>query len=270
MSTKLPVVRIKYSDDQPREPGGSSEGGQFSSSGSAAGGVGGEDTVGEKLRALGIASITLESGVKKDRAEAVLLHAHEVFNSLSADPLVARALQNGPMNGGGLHLVVGSGKFVTHSDHEGAERRALAFYNKESHTITVASGLSLTNAAARPSVGLDKIGRDFRTVLAHVIGHAVSGKLAIAASAAGADKVGAELFNSRPRDYWRKTVSFYAGTNTREFMAEAFAAYTHPGYAQGKALPKELVSVFEKAGVKAGIRKTYGCTLCTLPVVTLK
>jgi len=35
-------------------------------------------------------------------------------------------------------------------------------------------------------------------------------------------------------------------------FAEAFAAYTHPGYQQSKGIAPELVFLFEKAGVKKG------------------
>lgn len=275
----FPVVLVKYSDDQPRAPAGESDGGQFTSGGGgggASGGMGGPSNpntrvsaVAEKLRALGVRSVTVQEGVVSARAADVLEHTLAVVQSLtSSNPLVATAVGNGPM-GGALGIVIGPGKFVTHEDHEGVDKKALAFYNKRDHVITIASGLNTTNSAEKPSVGRGThvVGTDFRTVLAHELGHAVSGKLAIAALKAGVPKVGAELFNSHPRDYWQKAVSNYAGTNPRELMAEAFAAYTHPGYDKGKALPSDLIAVFEGGGVKPNTRKVHRC--CAAKVVRL-
>ena len=48
---KLPVVRVKYSDDQPRAPAGESDGGQFTSGGGGSGGGGSSSEPASKPRA---------------------------------------------------------------------------------------------------------------------------------------------------------------------------------------------------------------------------
>jgi len=273
---QLPVVRIKFSEDQPRADNGEwtdggGGGGSSSDKPSTPSVVAGSHAervadYKKKLADIGIHSVTVETGVTEERAAMVLGEAHAVLSSLAVDPVVAAAIKTGPMNTSGMSLVIGAGKSVSHPDHEGEAKKALAFYNKNDNSITMAGGLTKTRETSKPSVGTGSfvVGTDMRTVIAHEVGHAVSGKLAIAASKAGASRVGAELFNSRPKDYWRKSISGYAGTNPREFMAEAFAAYTHPGYGQGKSLPSDVVSVFEKAGLKSNIRKDYGCAQCVV------
>jgi len=198
--------------------------------------------------------IHVADGVSPQRADAIISHSHAVISSLSdSSPLVAQSLRQSAYGAGGLKIEILKGKMVWSEEHQ---ENAFATYQKETNTLKIASGLNTSGASAAPHIGNQyNVGTDFRTVMSHEIGHAVSGKIVMEAHKQGIALTGKELFDSKSKDYWRSGVSKYSAKNSRELMAESFAAYTHPGYGQTKGLPKEITRIFEAAGIKPGIRK---------------
>ena len=187
-------------------------------------------------------------------ASHISVQVGEALKGLYASsPAVEDAIRHSAYGSGGMKVVLYPRKTIFNEEHR---KGAIAFYNRKTNTMSIATGLQVNlNAVTKSKVGTGfSVGQDFHSIFAHELGHGVSGRLAVLASQKGV-LAGKELYDSKPKEYWQKSVSTYAGTNNRELMAEAFSAYTHPRYSEGKGLPPELIKVFEAAGIKSGTRK---------------
>jgi DNA topoisomerase-1 len=85
--------------------------------------------------------------------------------------------------------------------------------------------------------GSHNCGTDFRTVLAHEVGHLVMPHFEDAIR----EKFRI-VYDSQPKEYWEQHVSIYAGQDDHELFGEAFSAWTHPDYKPGM-LPSILEEV---------------------------
>jgi len=187
-----------------------------------------------------------DTGTKTGRTQEVAANIVTTIDRLRQSPIMAASLQ-GYQNPTKISLVKGA-----YVRAEGG-RRTFAHYRSTEKRLTIATGLRLSNVAAKPGIGKELIGKDLPTVTAHELGHQAMGKIIIEAKKNGwSHESITQLFQSKSKAVWEKAVSKYSATDPHELFAEAFAAWTHPGYQQGKALPPELVSLFEKAGVKKG------------------
>jgi len=257
--------KFGYNPDQPRDGHG-----RF---GEGGGSDSGKDHETELYEKTGVRLRISTVKTDKDRVEAVSKATMEVVSSLAENPAIGTVLRRD-----GVTIEIVDGKTIMNEAHG---TQSFASYNEATGTIKVAAGLNLSGTAATPSIGKFNVGTDFRTVLAHEIGHAVSRRIAVDALKADPNAlVGAALYKSLGSSRIEKGVSGYAAKNAREFMAEAFAAYTHPGYSSSKGLPKEVEHVFELAGVGAGTRKfdtevvphgkLYGVPLTTFQRATMR
>ncbi len=128
--------------------------------------------------------------------------------------------------------------------------KAFADYEVDSASIRIATGLGMDEPHDHPLVGVGEhnIGKGFRSVLTHELGHAF-----IQDCEDAAREKFQITYEKQPKEYWEKTVSEYAGTSDRELFAESFSAYTHRGYQDN--LPSEVLDFFERAGLKSNVRK---------------
>lgn len=249
--------------EHPRVPAGSPDGGQF-------GEGGGSGEVATESNPIGVypkyAAMDMDELKKhlRDNANIILndempgasvkdtKRAREIAATLatSIDRLykngdfIRQSMLKGGIRNQGITVTLVKGKVLEAKESGGS--RAFARYNKGTNTITIASGLRLKARSSKPTIGQFNVGTDFETVLSHEIGHSISGKILIAA---GVDSL-TDVFHSKPKAYWEKNVSGYGSKNPVELFAEAFAAYTHPGYGKSKGIAPELVDIFEKAGIK--------------------
>lgn len=227
--------------DHPREPAGSSEGGQFTDS---PGGGSSPEDVARRLKDLQI-TFDVDDRIPKAKAKKVKARIAEVVDSLAENyPIIKNSLR-------GLKIVVRNGDMLA-SREEGAH--AYARFSPAGKVLNVASGVSLTPSKA-PVIGDFTIGTDMGSVIAHEIGHVAKIPLELKAQDSKLPNIH-DLYRSKDRAYWKSTVSTYGSSNKDELLSEAFAAYTHPGYSQSKnKLAPEFVDRFEKIGLHPGKRK---------------
>lgn len=203
--------------------------------------------------------VRIDKAVSEERAKVVLEKTESVLEDMADWEVDAVRANVGNRQ---LTVSVEDGKSVINPEHGG---RAAATYNRVDAEIRVASKLPARNLT-KPKVGkrpkwaetIDTTvsGGDLRTTISHEFGHAVTQSISVRAKSAGVSLTGKSLYDSKPKSYWKSTVSPYAAKNYRELMAEAYAAWKHPGYSKGKQLPPELVEVFTKAGVPQSKRKS--------------
>lgn len=124
----------------------------------------------------------------------------------------------------------------------------MADYEQDEATLYLAAERALNIKTKPLQIGAGNICTDFRSVVAHEIGHLV---MPFAEDMLG-EKF-AITYDMYPQYYWEKEVSKYAGTSDHELFGEAFAAYTHPDYGQdGNLIPAMLEAIFVKVGIVNG------------------
>lgn len=151
-----------------------------------------------------------------------------------------------------LDLVLYPGEHVERPALDSVEQQptsAFAEYEKSQAVLRIAVGAADDKPVA-PTVGngAHNVGRDFRTVLAHELGH-----LCMESCEEAAGKKFKVVFDSQPPEYWSQHVSEYAAKSDRELFGECFAAFTSNRY-RGN-LPVEVADFFELASIKPSIRK---------------
>lgn len=175
----------------------------------------------------------------------VLAEVLKIFDSLAASsPLVDAALRSYRL----MTLVIEPGeKLEVGADHPG---KGMANFKAEEATFYIAVGRAMDQDVGPLTLGIGEhnVGTDFHTVLSHEIGHLVMPSLEEASG-----EVVAIIFDDHPVEYWESKISTYAGSDSKEMFAEAFAAYVHPQYAGG--LPADIERVFTEAGITAATRK---------------
>jgi len=179
--------------------------------------------------------------VPLERALGVIL---STLDSLSDAGAVVRAALT---TGYPLGLIV---LYPTDEITTGCYAGAMADYELDEATLYIACGRLFDDEPTELTlgVGAHNVGRDFKTVLAHELGHLVMPRVE--------EVIGKKIrivFDEHPKEYWEAGVSRYAGTDDHEMFAEAFAAWTHAGYAQSeKKLPPSMAEIFEQAGITQG------------------
>ena len=170
----------------------------------------------------------------------------DVFDSLSASASLIEDVLRGPMV---QYLYLQPGEYIGIG---GEHASAMANFEQGAQTLYIAAGRAVENIQSELKLGVGEhnVARGFKTVLSHEVGHAVMDSVERAAG-----KVIAIIFDSHPKEYWESKISKYAGTNSREMFAEAFAAWVHPEYPESKGLPPDMVAVFEAANIPCGVRK---------------
>lgn len=126
---------------------------------------------------------------------------------------------------------------------------AMADYEVDEATLYIATGRILDQGTQPLCVGCGahNVGTDFRTVLAHEMGHLVMQRVEMLIG-----RPMSIVYDEKSAEYWSQNVSTYAATDDHELFAEAFAAWTHPEYGTKANLPEALVSVFVDAGISVG------------------
>ena len=199
--------------------------------------------------------INVEVGVDEKRAAKVGAVIESVLSSMAEDSdWVNNVIKGGSATAsysGGLTIELRKGKSIFNETHKS---QAAAWYNLSQHKLVIASGLTITSSSAL-KLGEFSISSGMDDTIAHEIGHAITSQIAKRAVEAGQLSL-AELYASKPKSYWQKHISFYAGTSRRELLAEAVAAYTSPHYATAKKkLPVEIEVYLGSAGLASGKRK---------------
>ena len=106
----------------------------------------------------------------------------------------------------------------------------MADYEQDQCRLYIAAGRLLEDPDTTLTVGKGRhnVAKDFRSIIAHEIGHLVMPKFE--------DQIREKfriIYDSQPKEYWEKAVSTYAGTDDHELFGESFAAWTHPDYVEG-------------------------------------
>lgn len=170
----------------------------------------------------------------------VLADVLAVLRALAAVPLIGRVLGSPRLQ----FVEIEAGEHIT----DGAQRpSAIANYLPARATLFVAAGLAFAHRRDKLRLGesAHNVGLGFRTVLAHEVAHMIQPEVEQAATV-----VMAQLFDAHPKDYWQQAISEYAGHDSQECFAEAFAAYVHPSYApEEHAIPEEIAAMFARAGI---------------------
>lgn len=132
---------------------------------------------------------------------------------------------------------------------EGCYEGGMADYEIDEATLYLAAARAVDKKdATRPltvGVGEHNVCMDFRSVLAHEMGHLMMPFVEVAMN-----QKFRITYDNHPKEYWEKCVSTYAGTDDHELFGECFAAWTHPQYAG--QLPNEIETIFESVGVLSG------------------
>jgi hypothetical protein len=111
-------------------------------------------------------------------------------------------------------------------------------YNSTRRTIEISAGLQRTSKIA-PAVGSFNVDSTLPGVLRHEWGHHLHEKIPYSKK-----RQWREMFAQNTK-IWGKKISVYGMTDEHEAFAEAFAAYTHPGYSTSKKrLPKMVEDYF--------------------------
>lgn len=141
-------------------------------------------------------------------------------------------------------IVLYEGNEITNGPYEGA----MADYELDEARMYVAAGRVTETGALTLGVGEHNVGKDFRTVFAHEIGH-----LIMPAFEAAIGEKFRITYDMHPSIYWQTAISEYAGTDDHECFSEAFAAWTHADYGRdGHVLPAILETLFTEAGIESG------------------
>lgn len=89
-------------------------------------------------------------------------------------------------------------------------------------------------------------GKSFHSNLRHEIGHHYYDVVSYSNELREKRKEFSKIWNRLGgKNYFKKNISEYAGTNLNESFAEAFSAYTSPLHKGKKVLPKELTNYFD-------------------------
>lgn len=187
------------------------------------------------------------SGVDRSKADKVLVVAASTLKDLcDCGPPVRQALESNAL----LNVKLEPGTHITEcKDFSCFKSKALAEYEASSAKLRIAVDIKI-RASTAPKVGQGEhnVGRDFRTVLSHEVGHIVMDRVEQTAR-----KKFRIVYDLHPQEFWEDNVSEYAGKNDHELFAECFAAYTSSLY-RGN-LPQDVVDFFESAGLMPMVRK---------------
>ena len=176
------------------------------------------------------------------RIGAVLDSIYGVLNGLSGTgPIVADAIESYSL----MQIVLYPGDKIDSGCYEGA----MADYEVDEATLYIAAKRALddTNEPLELGTGEHNVCKDFRSVVAHEIGHLV---MPFAEESMG-EKFRI-VYDSQPKEYWENNVSKYAGTDDHELFGEAFSAWTHPDYGSGNRLPSVLEDWFVSLDITSG------------------
>jgi DNA topoisomerase I len=179
-----------------------------------------------------------------DQLGTVLTAIYRILGDLSSSGmLVSTALHDYTLN----TIVLYPGDEIKQGCYAGA----MADYEQDECRMYIAAGRILDDLNGPLTLGEHNVGKDFRTVFSHEIGHLVMGPFEMA--------IGEKFritFDAYPDKFWQSRVSEYAGTDDHELFGEAFAAWTHPDYGKdGQVLPAVLEALFTKAGITSGAIK---------------
>ena len=188
---------------------------------------------------------------KTDDAIEVLLAIDESLRALATcGDAVEKAISSPAL----LDIVLDPGEHIREEDPNNPlvcyPSSAFADYEKDSASVRIATGLGMDDAHDHPQVGVGEhnVGKGFRSVFTHEMGHMCMQDVEDAARISFA-----QVYDSQPKEYWERTVSKYSGTSSHELFAECFAAYTHQGYEDN--LPPEVVDFFQRASLRSNVRK---------------
>jgi Inorganic Pyrophosphatase len=154
-----------------------------------------------------------------------------------AGDIVRRAIESYTL----MEILLYSGTEI----HEGCYAGAMADYEVDEARLYIAAD-RVFDGEQPLTLGEHNVGKDFRTVLAHEIGHVlmpfvekvIGQKFAI-------------LYDTQTKDYWSQRVSTYGATDDHELFGEAFAAWTRPQYTKAKVgLPNSLSEIFTLADIE--------------------
>lgn len=141
------------------------------------------------------------------------------------------------------YLTLQSGITLDKGRHLSGQRAADAFgtYDSRYGSITVASSLREGNVKLK--AGDWAIATSADSVLRHELGHALTFKLRQRAQLDGTNLYAAWDYAKATT---AKNLSQYSATNFNEWVAESFAAYSHPEYASSRVkLDASIVKVFD-------------------------
>lgn len=170
----------------------------------------------------------------------VLTDILAVLRTLASVPLIQRVLTSARLQ----YVEVEPGNHIV----DGGQRAsAIANFLPERATLFVAAGLAYAHRkdTLQLGEGAHNVGLGFRTVLAHEVAHMIQTDVEETTA-----RVMAQIFDEHPREFWQEAISEYAGHDSQECFAEAFAAYVHPQYEpEEHAIPKEISSMLATAGI---------------------
>lgn len=126
---------------------------------------------------------------------------------------------------------------------------AMADYEIDEAVMYLAAGRALSDEKEPLLVGVGEhnVCSDFRSVLAHEIGHLIMPAVEVLLN-----HKFAITYDTQPKEYWQEKVSRYAGKDDHELFGEAFAAWTHPDYREHD-LPKILEDMFIAVDIQPGV-----------------
>ena len=194
--------------------------------------------------------IRVTGEITETGAEVVVAIAATLDELVSCGDPIEKAIKSSRL----LDVILDPGTHINEPDPDNPtvcyHSKAFADYEVDSASIRIATGLGMDEPHDHPLVGVGEhnVGKGFRSVLTHELGHAFMQDCEDAAR----EKFQI-TYEKQPKEYWEKTVSEYSGTSDRELFAESFSAYTHRGYQNN--LPPEVVDFFDRAGLKPNVRK---------------
>lgn len=127
-----------------------------------------------------------------------------------------------------------------------ADSNAIADYDYRFGSIRMVDSLRATeNVGGLPKRGQWTVGTDFNTTLAHEIGHSIQGQVMRTYVMLHGGSF-FDAFNAQKKTL-PKTLSKYSATNSHEWIAESFAAYSHPRYEFGNVrIDQKLKAAFDE------------------------